>query len=877
MKNRSKKNKRTFAVLNRNIITTVIFCLVFSMSALSQSSVFSSQSGNWNSPATWVGGTVPAATDTVFIQLGDTVKLDISGACFNLFIQSGAVLYGDSANLEIKGNWMNDGDFSAGTGLVKFSGSNPQQIGGTVMTNFKDIEINSTSTVSLAYDQYLTGILYLNSGMFVTTGYEFTLFSDYMNTASIAEIQPGADIVGPVTVQRYVNSGAAGWRFMGSPVRDNTILNWDDDFQTSGFPGASLSSSFSSVNFYNESAPGIADSGFVSPAQVTDTIKVGSGYRCYINSAPLTIDMSGIPAKFTHTFDVSYTTSNGQGHDGWNLVSNPYPSSIDWNATGWSKTGLNAAVYTWNPDLEQFCVNVDGVAVNGGSSIIPSGSAFWVKAHQNNPALISNESVKVNQNPVFQKSQSTQSTTKTLVKLTLGGGNNYSDETYVCFSPSASNGFDTTEDAYKLFSDNPVVGSISTMIDSSYLAVNCFSDISLTRSIPVRVKVGITGKYIIARDTNLALPAGTCVFLEDLALDTLLNFSSAPSYSFIINDTTTAPRFVLHIGAPIAKSSIPTSCFYSNNGQAILTGGIASWSTTWKDELGNTIAVHNNVFASDTLKNLSSGKYIASVTGTTSTCNAFTDTIIVAKADTIKALVTLTNPLCSNLNSGAISVNTVSGGEAPYSFSWSNGSMSSSISNLNTGVYTLVVSDAKNCKDTLYLGVNAISGLSVNFAVTADTLLPVSSYTVGFNNYTNGYSGLSWDFGDGNTSSLFNPVHSYTVPGIYNISLVANDSICADTAQATVVVLSPTLIDQKELANTVLIYNSDNGPQVRFNLQNENRAEIRMLNLEGKVISEKTIVAWQNTESTNTEALSAGLYLLEVKIDGKSMVKKFTK
>jgi PKD repeat protein len=391
------------------------------------------------------------------------------------------------------------------------------------------------------------------------------------------------------------------------------------------------------------------------------------------------------------------------------------------------------------------------------------------------------------------------------------------------------------------------------------------------------VKVGITGKYIIARDTNLSMPAGTCVFLEDLVEDTLLNFSTAPSYSFIINDTTNAPRFVLHIGAPIAKSSVTPSCFYSTNGQAILSGGIDSWSTTWKDKLGNTIAVHNNVIASDTLKNLAPGKYIANVLGKVSACTAFNDTIVVAEADTIKTIAIISNPLCSNLNSGAISVSSVVGGVAPYSFSWSNGSVASSISNINNGVYTLVVTDANNCKDTSYLAVNAVSGLSVNFSVTADTLLPVSTSTVGFNNYSNAYTSLSWDFGDGNTSASFSPVHSYTVPGIYNISLIASDSICADTALASVVVLSPTLIDQMELSNTVLIYNGESGPVVRFNLQNESRAEIRMMNVEGKVILRKDLVALQNTEITSTEGLSSGLYLLEVKIEGKSLVKKFTK
>lgn len=47
-------------------------------------------------------------------------------------------------------------------------------------------------------------------------------------------------------------------------------------------------------------------------------------------------------------------------------------------------------------------------------------------------------------------------------------------------------------------------------------------------------------------------------------------------------------------------------------------------------------------------------------------------------------------------NNGSIDI-TVSGGTAPYSFSWSNGSATEDIQNLGGGVYTVTVTDAQNC------------------------------------------------------------------------------------------------------------------------------------------------------------------------------------
>jgi len=57
-----------------------------------------------------------------------------------------------------------------------------------------------------------------------------------------------------------------------------------------------------------------------------------------------------------------------------------------------------------------------------------------------------------------------------------------------------------------------------------------------------------------------------------------------------------------------------------------------------------------------------------------------------------------------------------------------------------------------------------------------------TDFTVFFGNDSRDTETYQWDFGDGNTSTDENPSHTYTQAGVYNIRLVATDSLgCSDT------------------------------------------------------------------------------------------------
>lgn len=67
--------------------------------------------------------------------------------------------------------------------------------------------------------------------------------------------------------------------------------------------------------------------------------------------------------------------------------------------------------------------------------------------------------------------------------------------------------------------------------------------------------------------------------------------------------------------------------------------------------------------------------------------------------------------------------------------------------------------------------------------VTADMSAPLTSgcsapFTVDFSNSSMNGTTFEWDFGDGNTSTDFNPSHTYTGFGTYTVQLIADGGLC---------------------------------------------------------------------------------------------------
>jgi len=458
---------------------------------------------------------------------------------------------------------------------------------------------------------------------------------------------------------------------------------------------------------------------------------------------------------------------------------------------------------------------------------------------------------------------------KTEIKLTIWGGNNYPDTTRVYFIEGASPNIQLGEDSIKLFSNDPQVSSISSIADSTDLAINCFPSNVNEIIIPIRVKVGVTGKYIISADTNLGLPYNACVFLEDLATGDFINLRTSTSYSFGIADTTSAPRFLLRMSKPIVKSTVESGCSYKQNSQAIIQINSPSlWNSIWTDAIGNTLTEHSNNQGADTLKNLTPGIYHVLITGLTE-CSNLKDSIVIQQKAPISANTAVTDISCHGQNNGRINAGMVTGGTAPYNYKWSTNGTSPMLENLSPGYYSLIIGDAMGCYDTSYYFLKTLSNITAAFKIENDTNQLYMGQSITFTNKSIGGISYSWDFGNG-TSTAADAVNIFSAPGTHTVSLISSDAFCQSKFQKTITIKGIAI------ANQVSIYNSEEEVTVKFNLSEPAPSIINVYTIEGKRISSQNFLPHSTAEKVQLGE-AHGIYIVQVLINGEVFQNKVVK
>ncbi len=305
---------------------------------------------------------------------------------------NGILTIATASSLQINDNTLTLAGTIAGTGTLAGSASSNLIINGTgslgnlyfnqlkpdtsnVINNLT-LNRTSTGTASIANKLILLGTFTPTAGVLNTTD-SLVLRSTATNDAGIAiGNSSGGYINGKVSVERYVGNSAQ-WRMIGFPF-----------LQTGSISGSALNN-FYAANFYaytyNEAADdgrygnsGISNAGWVT-LDLAATTSPNKGI-IIIGGASNTIKLSATINTGTQTIPLSYTTGNS--NKGWNLVSNPFPSNIDWDAIKAANPSANisSAIYRWDPVSLGYATYVNGFSTGNQSNIIENGASFFIKS-----------------------------------------------------------------------------------------------------------------------------------------------------------------------------------------------------------------------------------------------------------------------------------------------------------------------------------------------------------------------------------------------------------------------------------------------------------------------------------------------------------------
>lgn len=200
------------------------------------------------------------------------------------------------------------------------------------------------------------------------------------------------------------------------------------------------------------------------------------------------------------------------------------------------------------------------------------------------------------------------------------------------------------------------------------------------------------------------------------ATSSSINNLSAGSYTLTVTDANncslSAGPYVINnnAGTLAATATVtPEQCGNAGGALAITTtGGTTPYTYAWSN--GGT---------SVTVNNLSAGAYTLTLTDASGCRLLLTSTVTNTTGTLAIANTSITDETCSN-GAGAIAV-MATGGTSPYTYTWSNGGNTSTISNLAATNYSLTLTDANGCQLVTSYGVNNNAGtLQVSSINTTD-------------------------------------------------------------------------------------------------------------------------------------------------------------
>jgi len=385
-------------------------------------------------------------------------------------------------------------------------------------------------------------------------------------------------------------TGAAGGGFdkTGNPTiylfREDQSVN-NQTFTTGNFWGISAINNATSYNY------------FTNGGSTVTNIPVGNGYMVFFRgdrsattvanetvstyipvAATLTafgtLNAGQITVRDWYTTgstNIGWTNTTGNGPvRGYNLIGNPYASSIDWEqynttttTSGIYVSNVGTTIYELNPATSNYdAYQLGGAFTNHGSRTIVSGQSFFVIASAAPATLIFNESAKAAtayaQNTGLNLFMANKETVKSLngagdnqyLRLQLAKDTVAVDDTYIGFNSAAKSEYVYNEDApYKTGSGQVSLSTVSS--DGVPLAINKLPLPKQSETIHLTVGVSTSGAYQLKMLEIKSIPVLYDIWLVDAYKKDSLNMRHTSAYVFDVDKSDTnsygANRFSLVI------------------------------------------------------------------------------------------------------------------------------------------------------------------------------------------------------------------------------------------------------------------------------------------------------------------------------------------
>jgi PKD repeat protein len=335
-----------------------------------------------------------------------------------------------------------------------------------------------------------------------------------------------------------------------------------------------------------------------------------------------------------------------------------------------------------------------------------------------------------------------------------------------------------------------------------------------------------------------------------------------------LSDTTAAILVTVSNNPLPVITASPATVSYCAGSAAVLLNASGGVAYTWAPATGLDTTIGDSVYASPN----NNTSYI--VTGFDSLGCASTDTVAVT-VHQIPNVNANANPdtLCEGDSTTLIAF----GGGPGTTYVWNPGSFTGQnfmVSPSTTTLYIVTATSTFGCVNSDSITIGVYPSPVANFGYT------VNGRTVTFSDSSSNAISWHWDFGDGNSSSLQNPLYTYSYDSTFTVTLIVSNGICP--GGDTIVIMIPIVTSGIEEANgngSVQIF-----PNPAINQFTIYDLRFTILNAEvydaigNKIVSQQPIAKSQGQIAIDVSSLPSGIYYVKVRDEKNNLLtRKFVK